>query len=566
MAVAEYVPTPVPVCVDTPDVNQWLQNLNGLMEAALQGTGGVTCSPVRDIIADGECLTVDTSEALKLSGFQNAEGVIEKKIFMLSAKVSIDAIDFAGSNFNNLHPSNQQLKYTVTVMCGGVPIAGSGILSGQAGTSSVINANMVGECVAGLPLEVCFDVVFDTIPPEFERPNASIHLCGAMLCVTEASRGFIDDIPGFFCAPNVPPGCLIGREGIHLMQQNTRALCSYAAQGYLEASCDFSATFNDDDSHVLAQPQSDVQYLIVGSAVICAANAGSPLAVTVSAQISGGCSNGSTARCFQVSRVLNRTGAEGDVGSQECFTVPFITCGNCLAGGSIFAGLSTSTVCGDSDSSITAPGAVIQSVSQTYTLFTFRRVDPIAEGLLPVFEEQPIDKCISRESVEYLVDKADSLFDYFCSRTEQQIGCTNISEGFGPITSGVIFSGVIRPPSAPPPPPEPVPTSKVNVFCQLSVCFRSLDRLFTQFATLEITISCAGAAPYTIPINQLLIPSQQNSSDGIEDIGGDTLCRNIPIVHTYTGCLVTDPVQLDITMTGTGIEATGSFNCLSFNI
>ena len=568
MPVEDYDPLPVPAgCVDTPDVNQWLQNLNALMEGALQGTGGVTCLPVQNSLSDGQCFTLDQSQRLTVSAFEQSEGAVEKKIFLISARVTIDAITTttSGTTPGFPNPLQQLLYYTVTAMCGGIPIATTSVMSSQAGTTEIVNVNLVGECVAGQPVEICYDVISDTVPYNYDRPDSRIDFCGAVLCISEANRGFIRDIPGFYCAPDVPQGCIIGREGIHLMQQNTRALCAYAALGYLESACDFSFTFPDGDTHVLSQPQSDVQYLIIGSAIVCAFNNGTNVPVEVSAQITGGCSNGSTLSCFPGSMILDRTGSEGGAGPQQCFTVPFIACGNCAAGGSIFAGINDNTICGNSDS-LDAPGAVITSISQSYTVFTFRKVDPVAEGLLPIFQEQPIDKGIARSSVEYLVEKADTLFDYICNRLEQEPSCTTVSEGFGPIAGGLVFSDVVRPPSPPPPPPAPVPTSKTNFFCTVNLCIRNLFDTVAQTAEIELTISCPGAPPYVFTTFCYLPPSERETSDGIEIIASDTTCKSFPVIHTYNGCLVTNPVTLDLTVDSQNIEVVGSIECFSYSV
>lgn len=576
MAIDDYVITPVPDCVDTPTVNQWLQNLNALMEGGLQATGGVSCIPVEGALNDGECLKLDSTSSLQLSSLGEATGAIEKKIFLVAAKVTVgQSRDNRGGpeGLPVVPPAGQQdVNFAITAVCGNTQFATTTIQTSPQDSVLYFNANMIGECPAGTPIEVCVDIVSDSLPPGFSKPTINVILCGAMLCVSEASQGFLSDIPGFFCAPDVPPGCLIGREGIHLMQQNTRALCSFAGQGYLESNCDFSFTFEDADSHTLATPQNDVQYLIVGSARICGryllSNRDDPVG-QISAQISGGCSNGSTTSCFSITQELSGNGP-GVGGEVVCFTVPFVACGNCLAGGTLFAGINTGEQCSDTDTSLDQTFVEITSVSQTYTVFTFRRVDPIAEGLIPIYEEQRVDKCISRDSVEYLVEKADALFNYFCELQDNVIGCQRIADAFGPVASaGTLYAGVIRPPSPPPPatvPPTPIPTSKVNVMCNLRICMRNEIKTADRTVLIEITVSCAGANPYTLTTNCVIPKSQGGSTDGIVVLGSDTICKDIPFIHTYSGCLITDPVNLEISALGDDVEVTGSFDCLSFNI
>jgi hypothetical protein len=572
MAIDDYTPTPVPDCVDTPDVNTWLQNLNALMEGALQGQGGVSCVPVEGALTDSECLTLDGQSALTLNTLEQANGATEKKIFLVSARALMGQSNFVGGAIDEAPIApNIQINYAITAKCGGVEFASTTIQTGSPGTTQYFNANMIGECPAGSPIEICLDIVSSTVPVNHNTPSLDVILCGAMLCVTEPAYGFISDMPGFFCAPDVPEGCIIGREGLHLMQQNTRALCSYAARGYLEAACDFSFTFNDADTHVLGQPQHDVQYLIVGSARICASfTSPDPLDAEVNASITGGCSNGSTTSCFPVTQEIYTGGDPGGgTTTQNCFNVPFIACGNCLAGGSIFAGINTATQCSDTNLAIDTSSLVnIDSVEQTYTLFTFRRVDPIAEGLLPIFEDQPIDKCIARKSVEYLVEKADALFDYFCEINEQVISCNRLGDAFGPVAAGgSLFSGIIRPGNPPPPPPDPIPDAKLNVVCNFRLCLRNLEKTLDQFVNIDITISCASAPPYTLTVPCFIAASESGVNDSFQVFGPSTVCKEIPLIHTYSGCLSTDPVLLDIaTSTNPDVEVTGSFDCLSFNI
>ena len=340
-----------------------------------------------------------------------------------------------------------------------------------------------------------------------------------------------------------------------------------------ESECSFSDTFQDDQPHTIYQSQNDIQYLFIGSARICAVNTARYLSGEVEATMSVSCSNGSTTSCLPVTQFFEDRLEDGLTSPEVCFSVPIVACGNCLAGGDITAGLNFTTRCGDSQVE-TDPGIQVTSVEQNMTLFTWRLVDPYAEGLLSIYESQPIDKKIKRSAMEYFVERADEAFDYICNIQDIQTSCQRRSGSYSaPSTGGVLGTGVIRDINAGPF-PGPVPVNKPTVLCTIQLCLENTSDFVPQQVTIDIKLVCPGQPDYVIsttcvvPAPFYYPPAPDEQDINSANTQNDTVCKTIPLQTTFADCPVNVPLSLEIETSATNIpvNVTAEYDCLTFNV
>ena len=539
MAIPGYVPTAVPACLDTPTINTWLQSTNQLVNPALTDTGGIKCVGVTGSLARGDCMEIKPVATVQETG------KIEKKILLgsalITARPSFNVDDHDQGN------GSGRAYVTLELRCNGTAIASQTetiALSNTPQTNQILaSLNMFGECPAVGQLELCSVVRVTGLESGYgDQVEVETVICAAVLCIRGPYTNSFDAMTGFCCAPEIPADCTVGREGLYLLQQNATALCGYLSQGDQFLSCDYDATTAGLQPIQVLTATDTINYLVFGSVTACVENAGPGTgAVNVTPTISCG---GDQQQCPGYNIILPGPGAtEGPL--TKCIQIPVIACGTCQPGDAIVISNGSEIQC---DSTISTgavgPSVSIVSAEQSYTVFTFGRTDPIAEGLIPAPVNSPLPKCVPRSSVENLVAKIDSVHDYLCGRQNREPYCNYASatyQGRDNVTGELI----VRPPfPLPNPPPDPLPTpwpplKKTMLTGSVIVCV-DVNGLNDQNANFTIEILCAGAVVCTL----LETVSLQNpqADEGYRD----NKCTTVPIAKTVT-CEINQPVSVRVT-------------------
>jgi hypothetical protein len=201
-------------------------------------------------------------------------------------------------------------------------------------------------------------------------------------------------------------------------------------------------------------------------------------------------------------------------------------------------------------------------------------VDPYAEGLLSIYDPQPIDKKIKRSAVAYLVERADEAFDYICALQDIQTGCDRRNGGYiHPTTAGPTAGGIIRDINTGPF-PGPIPVNKTTVLCTIQICLTNSSDFVPQQVTIDVRLTCPGAPDYVItttcvvPAPFAFPPAPDEQDINTANTQNDTACKTIPLQTTFADCPVNVPLSLEIDTSATNlpVSVTMEWDCLTFNV
>lgn len=539
MSIAGYTPTPVPAaCLDSGTIETWLQNANVLANCATTVPSSVTCQPVNGALSGG-CITVRPSVA-GVNPTDPAAVAIDKKVVLGFVQISIPPVtenrDRQGENETYQRPGSGYFR--ASLQCDGQTIAtGPTVLLN---TSGSVPLNLVGCCPSSSEVSVCVEQVGIQADPY------TGNVCGAMLCFTDGYQRSLQEAEGFCCAPALG-GCNVGRAGLHLLQQNFAAVHALASQGYQLVECVSAVQFTGAGSQGLHTAGGDIEYLVVGGATVCW-QAFNNLEISMTGGPSVNCGAGST-NC-PLTRIVPEIISTDVTGLRTgCFEFPIVACGSCSIGDVISAGFGDlATVCDDTaDPTVNLQGAQVVSIDQQYTVFTFRRVDPIAEGLLPSRVTALLEKCIRRSQVELLIAQMDALSTYLATVVDNTFYC-NITSGSVAGPNPQTGTQVIRPPF-PPPPTGPVPNKKTFVAGSVTVCFDVPAAQYYQNFDVDLTITCGGDTFTQSSVGAFGPSIIYSGQDEYTNNGPYTYCLQLPVSYTFN-CLSTDSVDMTLTTGG----------------
>lgn len=503
-----YTDLVVPDCIDNDWLSTAFDNLNHFAECATGSARQFTCIQVGGSgtgSVNGEtCITIQPqSDRFN----ESTAELVEKRLHWTYGSET----NYTISDSDNVSPGDVSRSVSAVIRCNGEIVAGS---AGFSISSPIIITPF--QCLEGALIELCFISTATTPKIPVVNGTTTFTFCGSMTCIKEVQ----DIISANLFIPPFHECGSYGRDAIHFLRKALTSLSDIFANFGQVASCN-TISFDDDEEHtLLSNVASTTEYLILGSATVCASN-NTNIPIVISAFPRVTCENEETICLFKRSSI--GPSQDGEPPQSGCVVSPVIACGVCPPGGSLVAGLTPRVDCGEEPAQIVSVSSTLTSVKQEYCIFAFERASNAIEGSFA----EGLGRCIETRDIEELVAAMRAIND--ACESQRPVNIDAIEESGQNGGDGSSF--VIRPPTTWNPADGPAPVKKWYVSGTAAACFSQFpvgqNEEQVRYALGRFTVYCGADALFLGQVRW------QYSGSGRRQLCGFPMnfsgCRECPI-------------------------------------
>ena len=535
MAIDGYVTPQFEGCIDNAAVEQTFSSIAALKDAAERGSFRLQCEPV-DVVIEGSEGVTSSGEVCQTifedTQRQNVDGR-EKCIYLLTYSMSFDEVGSADGRID------VELDYVFK--CGNRVIGQGSAMSGI-----VSGVSIVADCDIGEDVQVCVSARLvqtgtgggnaggtglNNINGDGGggfRANWRLRFCGGRVCIREFNNAPNCWVPCLF-----EEGCCYGMEALALIIDAVNDLCaSYSFGGQAIQCISLPDTVVDPANPVLVQGNlpTNTTWIAFASIQVCYTNFDNldrddrfVLTPVI------GCGEGETC----LTAVIRPKGPTSQaIFRNSCERVPFMHCGECLAGDSLYIGGNAELICDAPDVEGNPPNV---DVMGDWCIWLFSDItNDLGNNIAQ------IDRCLSQEQLDLIPEKLDVIHTAACNRIE--INCTRRTATFEvPVEEHFVIQEPLPLPN-PPPDPLPVPwppKKKWFIFGSGRVCLDSTvlpEIETTRLRRAWIEIKCGGVTVFN--------GSSEDCVWEITGSGQQQLCSPVFNIAANVECDIDQPLQI----------------------